>query len=767
MNDRPFDYRYSGGSLNADDPTYIIRQADWDFYNSLQAGEFCYVLNSRQMGKSSLRVRTMAKLQAEGVVCAFIDLTGIGREGVTAEQWYADIVRDLANSCLSLQKFNWRKWWREQRDLLSPVQRLKIFIEEILLVEVKQKIVIFVDEIDRVLSQDFSLDDFFAVIRACYNCRGDKPAYRRLTWALLGVATPSDLISNPHATPFNLGRAIALQGFQLAESLVLTEGLKHLTDYPERVLQEILIWSGGQPFLTQKLCWLVANTQTVIPDGQESKWVADLVQEKLLNNWESQDEPPHLKTIRSRLLYSSKSSKKLLLLYRQILQRGKITVKKSPEYRELQLSGLVVKRGRYFQVYNPLYKAVFARHWVDSQLANLDESANISLGLVFLTSIAIAFLIVVMRSLSLFQSWELAAYDLFMRNRPMETEDSRLFIIGATEQDLNTYGYPLPDAVLARLLDKLQQYQPSAIGLDIVRDNPIPQTDLQGYQALNLHFQQNQKLISVCTFDTNIAPPSASPKIQLGFADLYDDREFNRQDDTVRRYLLSRSLNNSSEICPSPYSFAWQLIYLYLEDKGIAIDTIDNNWQFGSVVTQRLQKRSGGYQNLDGRGNQILINYRSLPQQLAEKVSLGDILNNQIDRTLIQDRVILIGVTASSVQDWHDTPYGEMRGIYIHAHVVSQILSAVEDQRPLIQWLSVWQDTVFIWFCSFLGGVIIWRFSTVLTRSIAIGISIIILSSFCWIMFVRGFWLPLIPSFVNLFTTAIGLAVFGQRKKYL
>ena len=210
MNHRAFDYRYSGGSLNADDPTYIIRQADWDFYNSLQAGEFCYVLNSRQMGKSSLRVRTMAKLQAEGVVCAFIDLTGIGREGVTAEQWYADIVRDLANSCLSPQQFNWRKWWREQRDLLSPLQRLKVFIEEILLVEVKGKIVIFVDEIDRVLSQNFSLDDFFAVIRSCYNYRGHKPAYRRLTWALLGVATPSDLISDPHATPFNIGRAIAL-----------------------------------------------------------------------------------------------------------------------------------------------------------------------------------------------------------------------------------------------------------------------------------------------------------------------------------------------------------------------------------------------------------------------------------------------------------------------------------------------------------------------------------------------------------------------------
>ncbi len=191
------EYEYQiGGSLSAQSSSYVTRQADLKFYESLKAGEFCYVLNSRQMGKSSLRVRTMERLQADGIVCAFIDLTGIGKEDVTAEKWYAGIVQSLVSNCQLSNKINWRKWWKERRDLLSPVQRLNLFIDEILLVEVESQIIIFVDEIDRVLSQSFSLDDFFALIRFFYNKRVDNPAYKRLTFALLGVATPSDLIKD-------------------------------------------------------------------------------------------------------------------------------------------------------------------------------------------------------------------------------------------------------------------------------------------------------------------------------------------------------------------------------------------------------------------------------------------------------------------------------------------------------------------------------------------------------------------------------------------
>ncbi|BAI90436.1 AAA-like domain-containing protein [Arthrospira platensis NCB002] len=364
-----------GGSLHTDCPSYVKRQADTDLYEALKRGEFGYVLNSRQMGKSSLLVQTRHRLQAEGIRCATLDMTVIGSEDVTPMQWYKGIFVELWRGFGLLKSMPFKVWWKEQGEL-SLVQKLNQFLVEVLLPTFPHDIFcIFIDEIDTILSLPFPVDDWFAFIRFCYNQRATEAAYQRLNFAIFGVANPSDLIRDRTRTPFNIGTAIALSGFTLEEAKPLQKGLNVPGFNGEILLQEILNWTGGQPFLTQKLCNLIYYQyhQDINPlnRGQiasEKEFIKTLVIDQIITNWEKQDEPEHLRTIRNRIISNPQICSRLLGIYQKILLETEIPFDGSREETEVLLSGLIEKSGSVLKVKNPIYEHIFNLEWTQKQL---------------------------------------------------------------------------------------------------------------------------------------------------------------------------------------------------------------------------------------------------------------------------------------------------------------------------------------------------------------------------------------------------------------
>jgi G3E family GTPase len=355
------------GSLPENASTYVKRKADDELYKALLDGEYCSVLSSRQSGKSSLRVRTMSRLRHAGVECASIDLSSISIESATQENFYADLIVKLIDSFdLDLSFSNW--WIQNPYNSFS--QRFEIFLSKILLDRINKNIVIFIDEIDSVLSPSFPNDDFFAFIRSFYEKRSDSFKYKRITFCLLGVLSPSNLIKGKKRTPFNIGKTVSLTAFQKHEVHPLEKGLQGKFSDPIKLVQEILEWTGGQPFLTQKLCqfMLEATEQNTFCS------VEQVVKNRIIDNWEAQDEPEHLRTIRNRLLSYENRTVRLLGLYQNIIKNVELQVNnKNEEAEEIELilSGLITRSHSQLHIYNRIYSEIFNQRWVEIELENL------------------------------------------------------------------------------------------------------------------------------------------------------------------------------------------------------------------------------------------------------------------------------------------------------------------------------------------------------------------------------------------------------------
>jgi CHASE2 domain-containing sensor protein len=390
-----------------------------------------------------------------------------------------------------------------------------------------------------------------------------------------------------------------------------------------------------------------------------------------------------------------------------------------------------------------------------------------------LPGILVIGLVVLLRLMGTLQLSEWWMLDFFLRSRSPEPADERILIVGIDEADIQLNEYPVSDGTLAELIEELQTHEPRVIGLDIIRDLPVE----PGHEQLNQVFQAQNVIGIEALPDANghaVSPPPGLPPEQIGFADVFSDA-----DGALRRSLLDIVLpETESNEAEYKFSLALLLAEAYLAEEGIAIENgrrDPNAIRFDTVEIPYLQPNSGGYVNADTDGNQTLIHYRSGDVPFRQ-VSMTDVLSGNVPEDWIRDRIILIGSTAISLGDLklapalaNDDNAGLTYGVKIHAHITSQIISAVLDDRPLLNtWANGWDY----------GWIIAWGllgilFSRVLASPfktlLALGIASALLFIICFTALMAGWWLPIVPALGVLILNSAGLtaALFYRHQQDL
>jgi tetratricopeptide (TPR) repeat protein len=378
------DFFVVGGTLRAQAPSYITRPADQELFDRVLAGDFCYVLTSRQMGKSSLMVRTTRRLNDAQVATVIIDLTSIGTMPI--DQWYIGVLTRI-KADLRLDT-DIETWWNERRAMGAP-QRFIEFLHSIVLAQILIPVVIFIDEIDSTLNLDFR-DDFFAAIRAVYNARAGDHSYDRLTFVLLGVATPTDLIQDRLRTPFNIGRRILLREFDEDDTLPLKQGLENA--HPESgkaILARIFYWTNGHPYLTQKLCLAAVQSQRLEWSDQH---VDALVETSFFSKEARKDS--NLIFVENWVRSSAPAERRRMLkLYRDVYAERKVPADdRSTTQNHLELSGLIgVERGK-LHARNRIYRRVFDTDWIKANTPR-NRQLSIAVAASLVTILLVAFIV--------------------------------------------------------------------------------------------------------------------------------------------------------------------------------------------------------------------------------------------------------------------------------------------------------------------------------------------------------------------------------------
>jgi CHASE2 domain-containing sensor protein/class 3 adenylate cyclase len=389
-----------------------------------------------------------------------------------------------------------------------------------------------------------------------------------------------------------------------------------------------------------------------------------------------------------------------------------------------------------------------------------------SLGAVIIASLSVTGMVLAARQLGWLQPVELAVFDRMVLRRADEGPDPRLLVVAITEDDIQTLKQStISDQFVALGLEKLQQYQPAVIGLDIHRD--IAQGT--GIEQLEVQLKQTNviaitKMGLSNTGRLEVPPPPSVPVERIGFNDIVQDA-----DGVVRRSLLFGNLTPDTVL----YSFALKVASSYLAQRKIEPQNSKSDpylIQWGKATFTPLQPNSGGYEKLDAQGYQVLLNYRS-PRNVARVVSLTQLLYGQIEPAWIKDKIVLIGYTAPSRRDLFLTPYSpsqkqepKMAGVLVHAQMVSQILTATLGERPLFWFWPEWAEVLWVCFWAVVGGTLVWCVRHPVGLVVCVTGVVVIVFATGFYLFTRAGWVSTAtPALATLVTSGLVLAYRGYQ----
>jgi diguanylate cyclase (GGDEF)-like protein/PAS domain S-box-containing protein len=385
-----------------------------------------------------------------------------------------------------------------------------------------------------------------------------------------------------------------------------------------------------------------------------------------------------------------------------------------------------------------------------------------------ITALSVTAFILLLRSFGFLQSSELAALDYFFQLRPQESIPERITIVAIDETSLReANSWPLPDRELAELIQKIQHYKPRAIGLDVYRDLPVE----PGHQELIKTFKKIPNLVGIELLsnndkNTSVAPPPILSDLdRVGFNNVIYDA-----DGKIRRSILYWHVKDVPHV-----SFSLKLALLYLKTEGIfpqKAKSDGHSLQLGNAIFKRFQSRDGGYVGADDRGYQIVSNFPKVKCKNFKKdecyfptVSMREILNKNVSESLFKDRIVLIGSTATSVQDTVLIPYSSrligttkpIPGIELQAYFISELLSTALDNRPLLKFWSDFVEYTWIFACACVGFLAKQQIQRITISFLMILLSTVVLTGAAYLALFFGWWIPIVPGLLALWGSSFAV----------